>query len=59
LPWDSEFFGFPIGRVSQPDGPDSLAESVARADAEGIRCLYYLVDADDVAALHAAIRHGF
>ncbi len=59
LPWDSEFFGFPIGRVSEPADSNSLADSVARADADGVRCLYYLVSADDPAALHEALRHGF
>jgi dTDP-4-amino-4,6-dideoxy-D-galactose acyltransferase len=59
LPWDSEFFGFPIGRVTQPKASDSLADALARADAEGVRCLYYLVSADDPAALHEALRHGF
>lgn len=59
LPWDSEFFGFPIGRISERDGPNSIAQSLARADGNGIDCLYYLVPADDVPALHDALRHGF
>lgn len=58
LPWDSQFFGFPIGRITGRSS-DTLAESVARADADGVRCLYYLISAGDVAALHAALRHGF
>lgn len=59
LAWDSEFFGFPIGRISDQDGSDAIAHSVARADEDGIRCLYYLVAADHLAALHEALRHGF
>lgn len=59
LPWDSEFFGFPIGRITELDGSNSLPHSLARADAQGIRCLYHLVPADRVDALHEALRHGF
>jgi dTDP-4-amino-4,6-dideoxy-D-galactose acyltransferase len=59
LPWDSEFFGIPIGRINNRDCSDSIAQAVVQADGEGIECLYYLVAADDVAALHEAIRHGF
>jgi dTDP-4-amino-4,6-dideoxy-D-galactose acyltransferase len=59
LPWDSEFFGFPIGRIGNLDRPNSLPHSLGRADAEGIQCLYYLVPADRVSELHEALRHGF
>jgi dTDP-4-amino-4,6-dideoxy-D-galactose acyltransferase len=59
LPWDSEFFGFPIGQISEPDGANSIAQAVARADEDGIRCLYYLVAADRLDALHGALRLGF
>ncbi len=59
LPWDSEFFGFPIGRVADRVESDALAEAVARADADGIRCLYYLVAAGDLGTLHGALSHGF
>lgn len=45
LAWDSEFFGFPIGRV---DLDDATPESLARIDAEardlGILCLYGSLD---------------
>jgi dTDP-4-amino-4,6-dideoxy-D-galactose acyltransferase len=59
LPWDSQFFGFPIGRISAQATADTVAPAVAAADGEGIRCLYHLVAADDVAMLHAALRLGF
>lgn len=59
LPWDSAFFGFPIGRISGADTSDALAHTLARADAEGIRCLYYLVAADHLPVLHTALHHGF
>ena len=46
LPWDSEFFGFPIGRVSLDDAtPESLLRLDADAREMGIRCLYGSVDA--------------
>jgi dTDP-4-amino-4,6-dideoxy-D-galactose acyltransferase len=59
LPWDSEFFGFPIGQISGEGSSDALAPTLAQADADGIRCLYYLIAADHLAALHTALRHGF
>lgn len=59
LPWDTEFFGFPIGQISGEVGSDALAQTVARADADGVRCLYHLVTADHLPALHDALRHGF
>lgn len=59
LPWDSEFFGFPIGRISGQGTADTVASALAQADGEGIRCLYYLVAADDVATLHDALHLGF
>jgi dTDP-4-amino-4,6-dideoxy-D-galactose acyltransferase len=59
LPWDSQFFGFPIGQVTKASTSDALTYTLARADAEGIRCLYYLIAADQLAVLHAALRQGF
>jgi dTDP-4-amino-4,6-dideoxy-D-galactose acyltransferase len=59
LRWDSQFFGFPIGRVIAGVDAEAIAGTVARADADGIQCLYHLVSADDVEALHAALAHGF
>lgn len=48
LPWDSEFFGFPIGRVAL-DGLDAAA--IAQVDAEareqGIVCLFGSHDASE------------
>ena len=59
LPWDSEFFGLPIGRVADGVAADALTDAVARADADGVRCLYHLVASDDYRRLHAALDQGF
>lgn len=59
LRWDSEFFGFPIGRINEGGTAQQLARVLARADADGIRCLYDLVPVDDLPRLHEALRHGF
>lgn len=58
LDWDSDYFGFPIGRVS-PASPADLEPAVAAADADRVRCLYLLCPADDDETLHAAIGLGF
>jgi RimJ/RimL family protein N-acetyltransferase len=57
LKWDSEFFGFRIGRVHS--GPfDPIAINQWR-QVQQIRCLYYLVNLDDVPSIHAAENMGF
>jgi dTDP-4-amino-4,6-dideoxy-D-galactose acyltransferase len=60
LEWDSAFFGVRIARVPEerPD-PAGLAAAVASADADGVDCLYLLVDADHAAGLRAAAACGF
>ena len=46
LAWDSEFFGFPIGRVALDDvDRDQLDQIVTEAQDLGIRCLYGSLDA--------------
>jgi dTDP-4-amino-4,6-dideoxy-D-galactose acyltransferase len=45
LTWDSDFFGFPIGRVDLDHlDADGLREVDRSARAEGIRCLYGFLD---------------
>ena len=56
LSWDSELFGFPIGRVPEPA---ALDDAVSAADADGVRCLYLLCPADEDHALQAALDAGF
>jgi dTDP-4-amino-4,6-dideoxy-D-galactose acyltransferase len=60
LRWDSDFFGFPIGRV----GGRRLDEARAAAIDEwawrnDIRCLYFLSDPNDAETARIAERHGF
>jgi dTDP-4-amino-4,6-dideoxy-D-galactose acyltransferase len=60
LEWDSQFFGFPIGRVL----PDQLhAAALTRildwAKAREIRCLYCLCDFGDYDAVRSLEQNGF
>jgi dTDP-4-amino-4,6-dideoxy-D-galactose acyltransferase len=57
LAWDTEFFGFPIGRVAA-DSHDLRAAAV-EADSSGYRCTYLLVEAAEGARLVAAQHAGF
>jgi dTDP-4-amino-4,6-dideoxy-D-galactose acyltransferase len=56
LEWDSDFFGFAVGRV---DAGSELSAAVAAADADGARCLYCLCPADRWDSLEAAFALGF
>ncbi len=56
LVWDSEHFGVPIGRV---DGHSVSRDDVARADREGLRCVYLLLDASSGHAIRDAEDMGF
>ena len=60
LPWDSEFFGFPIARVSGigADGRE-LGDAVAGCRAGGVLCAYFLCGVDRPGAIATAIRAGF
>jgi dTDP-4-amino-4,6-dideoxy-D-galactose acyltransferase len=59
LAWDSEFFGFRVGRIADGSHEAQFADSVADADADGARCVYLLLPVDDLSALHRALAHGF
>jgi dTDP-4-amino-4,6-dideoxy-D-galactose acyltransferase len=59
LAWDSDFFGFPIGRVDSTVDPAALTAAVGAADADGVRCLYLLCPGEDDELLAAAIDLGF
>ncbi len=51
LPWDTEFFGFPIGRIDLDDlDDDAIVATEAEARASGITCLYGSLDPVDVQA---------
>jgi len=47
LPWDSEFFGFPIARANVKNiDSEQLAQINAECAEQDIRCLYFLVEPD-------------
>jgi len=60
LSWDSEHFGFPVGRVVG----DTLTQLTAGAIDDwcvdqGIRCLYFLADPGDAETALVAAEHGY
>lgn len=57
LDWDSSFFGFEIGRASGSTFGQGDQKVVQRAKEAGIKCLYFLVDADSAETL--AAMHSF
>ncbi len=60
LPWDSEFFGFRIGRLHADAFCDRGAGGVERwARDNALRCVYYLADGNDVEGVRAAEELGF
>lgn len=60
LPWDSEFFGFRIGRLkARRLTADTLPAALAWAAAERLRCAYLLADADSAETLARAHEGGF
>lgn len=55
LSWDSEFFGYPVARLSNTRVDAALLdEAFGWCRQQGVRCLYYLADAADAPSLHAA-----
>lgn len=60
LPWDSDFFGKRIARVTTDRlTPDAGRAVSAWADANRIDCVYFLADPADPATLRVAAREGF
>jgi dTDP-4-amino-4,6-dideoxy-D-galactose acyltransferase len=59
LDWDSEFFGFPIGRVRSDVGATDIAAAVREADGRTLRCVYLCASAKDERLLDEAQRLGF
>jgi dTDP-4-amino-4,6-dideoxy-D-galactose acyltransferase len=59
LPWDSEFFGFSIGRVSLEEATaESLREVDEQARALSIECLYGSLDRIETTAAYVAQQCG-
>jgi dTDP-4-amino-4,6-dideoxy-D-galactose acyltransferase len=60
LEWDSTFFGVPIARIRANRLCESLATRIeAWAEAQGIRCLYFLADLDDIPTVRLAEQRGY
>lgn len=60
LAWDSEFFGFRVGRVnSRRLTPERSRQVVEWARDNAVRCVYFLVDAEDSNSVHTAEESGF
>jgi GNAT superfamily N-acetyltransferase len=60
LDWDSEHFGFPIGRVVGDTLTLDSAEAIDDwCTDQGVRCLYFLGDAEDADSARVAANHGY
>ncbi|MEO8397980.1 MAG: GNAT family N-acetyltransferase [Chloroflexota bacterium] len=60
LPWDSDFFGRRIARVTVNQLNDQQADEVlAWCAAEQIECLYFLAEANDAETVRTAEKYGF
>jgi GNAT superfamily N-acetyltransferase len=60
LAWDSDFFGFPIGRATVTQLNEACVTALlAAAQAAHLRCLYFEAVADDPLTVTLAERHGF
>ena len=59
LPWDTEFFGFRIGRIHGPVSAEGVKTAVAWCTAEKIKCVYLLVGAEDGESVRTAEENGF
>jgi dTDP-4-amino-4,6-dideoxy-D-galactose acyltransferase len=60
LPWDTEFFGFRVGRLSSPRlTTASLNSALKWAKAERLRCAYFFADGECPSTLSLACEGGF
>lgn len=60
LPWDSEFFGLPVGRIlSNRLNQESVTALLGAAQQSGLRCLYFEANPDDPATVATVEKHGF
>lgn len=59
LDWDSQFFGFPIGKISGPLFPAKISRIRRWCKKHKIKCLYYLCPSEDPASIQAAGDFGF
>ena len=60
LPWDTNFFGFKIGKIfPHRFEPSTLNSNLAQAQQAGYQCLYFEADPCDAATVSLAERYGF
>ena len=60
LDWDTEFFGFRVGRVNIPRlDPENVTRILAWCRDQRIRSLYFLADCGDRDTIRLAEKHGF
>jgi len=60
LPWDSNFFGRRIGRVTRPTLDAAASAAItAWATAEQVECLYFLCSAADTTSIRQAEQDGY
>jgi|694.fasta_scaffold129295_3 dTDP-4-amino-4,6-dideoxy-D-galactose acyltransferase len=60
LPWDTQFWGFPVARLAAATLTTATAEeAVAWCSRHGVRCLYFLAAGSCHTTLALAAEHGF
>lgn len=60
LPWDSNFFGLPIGKITASQLDPARAEAVlAEAKKQGLACLYFQANPNDPDTVTTVERYGF
>jgi dTDP-4-amino-4,6-dideoxy-D-galactose acyltransferase len=60
LEWDSEFFGFPVGRLDGNDlGSMPTQEFVSWCESQRMRCVYCLIGCGDLVAVRKVLALGF
>ncbi len=60
LPWDSEFFGIPIARVTTHQLDElTVVSLLEEAQATGLKCFYFEANPDDPASVVVVEKYGF
>jgi GNAT superfamily N-acetyltransferase len=60
LPWDTEFFSVPIGRITSARLNNDIVSAILQdANEEGLRCLYFEADPNDLETVLTAECNGF
>ena len=60
LPWDTDFFSVPIGRISAAELDDETVQvALSEARQNGLRCLYFEADPNDLTTVTAVEKNNF